>query len=375
VGTWSALTAIATAIGPALGGWLVQAISWRAVFLINLPIAAVVVWVALRKVKETRNPSAGGLDVAGGLLATLGFGALVFGLIEAPQVGWAHPRAWAATAGGIALLAAFVIVEWRSKHPMVPLALFRNRTFAAVNVLTLFMYAALAALFFFLPFWLIQAHGYTPAASGASLLPLVVVMASLSKLSGKMAVRMGPRVFLTVGPAIAAAGFLLFVILPEGSYAVSVLPAMLVLGAGLGIAVAPLTATVLNSVDHRNQGTASGINNAIARVAGLLAIAVLGIVATGVFDRRLDAQLRAGRIPEATRQQLISERGKLGALTPPEGTPEDQARAITSAVASSLDRAFRMLALGCCGLGVLSAAGGLIGIRAGARTTGGRKRS
>ncbi|HEX4439802.1 MAG TPA: MFS transporter [Thermoanaerobaculia bacterium] len=373
VGTWSALTAIATAIGPALGGWLVQAISWRAIFLINLPIAAVVAWIAMRKVKETRNPSAGGLDIAGGLLATLGFGALVFGLIEAPQAGWAHPRAWAPTAAGVVLLAAFVVVEWRSKHPMVPLGLFKSRTFSAVNVLTLFMYAALAALFFFLPFWLIQSHGYTPAASGASLLPLVVVMASLSKLSGKMAVRIGPRVFLTAGPFIAAVGFLLFAILPDGSYAVSVLPAMLVLGAGLGIAVAPLTATVLNSVDRRSQGTASGINNAIARVAGLLAIAVLGIVATGVFDRRLDAQLRAARIPEATRQQLISERGKLGALQPPKGTPEDQARAITGAVASSLDRAFRMLALGCCGLGVLSAAGGLIGIRPGARTTGGRK--
>jgi EmrB/QacA subfamily drug resistance transporter len=203
VGTWSALTAIATAIGPAIGGWLVQAISWRAVFLINLPISAAVVWVAIRKVPESRNPSARGLDTTGAALATVGLGALVYGLIEAPAVGWSHPRAWAPVAGGLALLVAFVVVELRSKNPMVPLDLFRSRTFSAVNALTLFMYAALAALFFFLPFWLIQAHGYTPAASGASLLPLVIVMASLSRLSGRVADRIGPRIPLIAGPLIA----------------------------------------------------------------------------------------------------------------------------------------------------------------------------
>ena len=365
VGTWSALTAIATAVGPALGGWLVQAISWRAVFLINLPISAGVVWVALRKVPESRNPSAAGLDVAGAVLATLGLGALVYGLIEAPVVGWSHPRAWAPVAGGGALLAAFVVVELRSKNPMVPLELFRSRTFSAVNALTLFMYAALAALFFFLPFWLIQAHGYTPAASGASLLPLVIVMASLSRLSGRIADRIGPRIPLIAGPLFAAAGFLLFAILPSGSYVASVLPAFLVLGLGLGIAVAPLTATVLKAVDRRHQGTASGINNAIARVAGLLAIAILGIVATASFNKRLDLQLDAARIPPATRNSLEGERIKLGAMTPPKGIPDDQAKAIEQAVAASLDRAFRMLAVGCCGLAVLSAIAAAIGLTEG----------
>lgn len=363
VGTWSALTAIATAVGPALGGWLVQAISWRVVFLVNLPIAAAVLWIALRRVPESRNPGAVGLDLAGAALATAGLGALVFGLIEAPQVGWGHPTVWAPIAGGAAMLGAFVAVELRSKHPMVPLRLFRSVTFTAANGLTLFMYAALAGTFFFLPFWLIQAHGYTPVASGASLLPVVVAMASLSRLSGKLADRIGPRIPLTVGPLLAAAGFALFAVLPEGSYAVSVLPALVVLGTGLGIAVAPLTATVLNSVDRKNQGAASGINNAIARVAGLLAIAVLGIVAAGVFNRRLDLLLERDRIPEATRRALQPERKKLGAMKAPQGTPPDQAHAIERAVAVSLDRAFRMQCLGCAGLAVLSSAAAAAGVR------------
>jgi predicted MFS family arabinose efflux permease len=343
----------------------VQAISWRAVFLINLPISAVVIWVAMRKVPETRNPSAAGLDVAGATLATLGLGALIYGLIEAPTVGWAHPRAWAPCAAGAVLLTAFVIVELRVKHPMVPLELFRSRTFSAVNVVTLFMYAALAALFFFLPFWLIQAHGYTPAASGASLLPLVIVMASLSRVSGRLADRIGPRIPLIAGPFVAAVGFLLFAILPPGPYVTSALPAFLVLGLGLGIAVAPLTATVLKAVDRRHQGTASGINNAIARVAGLLAIAILGIVATASFHRRLEMRLDAERIPPAARKALEEQRGKLGAMTPPKGLPEDQSRAIERAVAASLDHAFRMLSVGCCGLAALSSAIAGIGLTEG----------
>jgi EmrB/QacA subfamily drug resistance transporter len=373
VGTWSALTSIATAVGPAIGGWMVQAISWRAVFLVNLPIAAVVLWVAMRKVPETRNASAGGLDVIGGALATAGFGALVFGLIEAPDVGWAHARAWGAVALGVSLLAAFVVVELRAKEPMVPLRLFRSLTFTAANVLTLFMYAALAATFFFLPFWLIQSKGYTPAGAGASVLPLVFVVGGLSRLSGKVADRIGPRLPLTIGPLVAAAGFTMFGLLPNGSYAASVMPSLLVLGLGLGIAVAPLTATVLNSVDGGNQGAASGINNAVARIAGLLAIAVLGILASGVFNRRLDMRLDAARIPEATRRALAPERKKLGAMTPPKGLPEAQAREIEQAVAAALDRAFRMQSLGCAGLAVLSAAAGALGVRRKPRARAARK--
>jgi len=200
-GTWSALTAIATSIGPALGGWLVQAVSWRAVFLLNLPIAATVIAIALRKIPETRGPSPRGLDVAGALLATVGLGALVFGLIEAPGSGWGHPRAWGTVAGGILALAGFVAVELRSRHPMVAPALFRIRTFAAANLLTLFLYAALSATLFFLPFDLIQARGYSPAAAGAAVLPLVVLIFLLSRPAGAIADRLRPASTAPASPA------------------------------------------------------------------------------------------------------------------------------------------------------------------------------
>ena len=297
VGTWSALTSLGSAIGPALGGWLVQTFSWRAVFLINLPIAAVLLWITVRRVPETRNPEAAGLDVAGAVLATVGLGALVFGLIEAPARGWSDPHVWGSVLAGVTGLAAFIAVERRARHPMAPLSLFRNRTFTAANLLTLFLYAALAALFFFLPFVLIQARGYSPAASGAALLPLIVLVSGGSRAAGAFADRVGPRLPLTLGPAIAAAGFALFAVLPaDAGYAVSMLPALIVLGTGMAITVAPLTAAVLNSVDRDDQGAASGINNAVARVAGLLAIAVFGIAAAAAFQRELDRRLDAAAV-------------------------------------------------------------------------------
>ncbi len=371
VGTWSALTSIASAIGPALGGWLVQAISWRAVFLINLPIAAAVLWIALRRVPETRNPSSGRLDVAGAVLVTLALGALVYGLIEAPAVGWSNPRAWGTAAAGIAGIGAFVAVELRARHPMVPLALFRNRTFTAANLLTLFLYAALAALFFFLPFVMIQARAYTPAAAGAAVLPLVIIVAALSRTAGAIADRVGPRLPLTVGPLIAAAGFLLFAVLPpDASYAASLLPALCVFGLGMAVTVAPLTATVLNAVDRDDQGAASGINNAVARVAALLAIAVFGIVAAAAFNRDLDRRLAAAGVSPTTRRLLEPERARLGAMKPPAGASETEARAIEQAVGRSLDSSFRVVGIACAGLALLASVCAALGVE-GARGSSG----
>ena len=203
VGTWSALTAISAAVGPILGGWLVQSVSWRAVFYLNLPIAAAVLWISARKVPESRNPSAGSLDLAGAVLATVGLGVVIFGLIEAPSIGWSDPRAWGSAAAGALTLAAFVAVERRSSHPMVPTGLFRIRSFAAANLLTFFLYAALSATFFFLPFDLIQGRGYSPAAAGATMLPLVIAMSLLSRPAGALADRFGARSPLTVGPLFA----------------------------------------------------------------------------------------------------------------------------------------------------------------------------
>ena len=357
VGTWSSLTAIATAIGPALGGWLVQAVSWRAVFLLNLPIAAAVILIALRKVPESRSPSEHPLDLAGALLATVGLGTLVFGLIEAPGRGWADAVVLSAVAGGGAALAAFLAVELRSRHPMVAPALFRIREFAAANLLTLFLYAALSATLFFLPFDLIQARGYSAAAAGAAVLPLVVLIFLLSRPAGAIADRFGPRAPLTIGPAVAAAGFLLLGLLSQDTrYAVSVLPALSILGLGMAITVAPLTATVLNAVGSADTGSASGINNAVARVAALLAIAVFGIVATSAFNRSLDRRLDASAISPATRHALDGERSKLGAMRPPAGATPAEALAIAGAVKASLGRSFRAVAVDSSALALLASA-------------------
>ena len=366
VGAWSALTSIASAIGPALGGWLVEAISWRAVFLINLPIAAVLLWITLRKVPESRNPSAAKLDLRGAVLATVGLGALVFGLIEAPSRGWAHPAVWIPLAAGAAVIAAFILAERRTPHAMVPMDLFRNRTFASANLLTLFLYAALSATFFFLPFVLIQSRGYTPAGAGASLLPLVLLVSSGSLAAGRLLDRVGPRLPLTLGPLVAAAGFALFAILPgDAPYAASVLPALAVLGIGMAITVAPLTATVLNCVDREDQGTASGINNAVARMAGLLAIAVFGIAAAAAFNRDLDRRFDVAGVSAETRRRLAPERARLGAMKPPPGASEAERRAIEQAVGPSLDSGFRYVSDFCAGLAAAAAACAAIGVKRG----------
>jgi EmrB/QacA subfamily drug resistance transporter len=282
IGTWSSLTAVSTAIGPVLGGWLVQALSWRAVFFINLPIAVAVLAITLRRVPETRNASAGRLDLPGALLATLGLAALVFGLIEGPAIGWTEFRVRVPLVAGIVALVGFVLVERARAHPMLPLDLFGNRAFAGANLLTLFLYAALSAALFLLPFELIRAQGYSPSQAGTGLLPLVVLLSLLSRPAGAIADRFGPRLPLIAGPAIAALGFfLLGAPHDHARYATAFLPALSVLGLGMAITVAPLTTTVLNAVDRKDEGLASGINNAVARVAGLLAIAALGLVPRG----------------------------------------------------------------------------------------------
>jgi EmrB/QacA subfamily drug resistance transporter len=279
IGTWSSLTSVAGAIGPLLGGWLVQAVSWRAVFFLNLPVAAAVLAIALRRVPETRNPSASPLDLPGAMLATMGLGSLVFGLIQAPEVGWSDVRVWGSLVGGALALIAFILVERWSAHPMLPLGLFRIRVFAGANLLTLFLYAALSAALFLLPFELIQGQGYSPTRAGMALLPLIVLIFFLSRPAGAIADRIGPRVPLTAGPAVAAVGFYLLSASPEGaSYATAFLPALSVLGLGMAITVAPLTTAVLNAVDQEDEGLASGVNNAVARLGGLIAIAALGLV-------------------------------------------------------------------------------------------------
>ncbi len=280
IGTWSGWSAMSAAIGPVIGGALVDHASWRWAFLINVPAGIAVLAIAWWRVPESRNRSDHGrVDVWGAGLATSALGGLVYALIEAPTRGWGAADVIAALAVGAVASVAFIAVERRVAAPMLPLALFKIRNFSAANVLTLFLYAALGGSLFYLPLELIQVHHYSATAAGGALAPFVVLMFTLSGWAGRLVDRFGPRGPLTIGPAIAAIGFALFAWLGANeSYWIGFLPAVLVLGFGMTITVAPLTTTVMNAVSQNLSGVASGVNNAVSRAAGLLAVALFGVV-------------------------------------------------------------------------------------------------
>ena len=280
IGAWSGLGGVATALGPLLGGYLVEAVSWRAIFLINVPIGLFVAAMAPRHVPETRDPNAPAkLDATGAVLAAIGLGGTTYALIEAPDKGMSAVTAVAGVAGVLALV-AFLMVERRSAHPMMPLDLFHVRQFSAANLVTFVVYGALGGVFFLLVAFLQISAGYSPVAAGAASLPVTLLMLLFSARSGALAQRIGARIPLTVGPIVIAGGMILMGrIPPDANYLTSVLPAVVVFGIGLTLVVAPVTATVLAAADSRHSGIASGINNAVSRVAGLLAVAVLPLVA------------------------------------------------------------------------------------------------
>ncbi len=280
VGAWSGLGGVAGAVGPFLGGYLVQ-LDWRAVFLINLPVAAFIVVVALRHVPESSDTqSPPGLDLIGSILAAAGLAGVTYALTSLGSTAGGGAGVVAAGVGGIAALVAFVLVERRSPHPLVPLALFGDRRFSVANAVTLVVYAGLGVFFFLLVLHLQIVAGFSPLVAGTALLPVTVLMLLLSARAGALAERIGPRLPMSVGPLVAAIGFLLTLRIGRGaSYLSDVLPAVVVLGLGLSLTVAPLTATVLSSADPRFAGTASGVNNAVARSASLLAVAVIPVAA------------------------------------------------------------------------------------------------
>ncbi len=281
IGAWSGLGGVAIAIGPFLGGWLVQAVSWRLIFLINLPLGAVVVWVALRHVPETRNPRpATGLDLPGAALAALGLAGVIYALTEGSSLGWGSLTVLVTGVGGVAALVAMVVVERRSPHPMLPLEIFSSRQFSAANLVTFVVYAALGGSIFLLPVVLQNAVGFSPIEAGAALLPVTILMLTLSARAGRLAQRIGPRLPMTVGPIVAGTGLALLTRVDVTStYIGTVLPAMTVFGLGLSLTVAPLTSTVLAAASDAHAGVASAVNNDVSRAAGLVAVAALPVVA------------------------------------------------------------------------------------------------
>ncbi len=355
IGTWSAFSGITTAIGPVLGGWLVE-ISWRWAFFLNVPLAAAVLFL-LRRVPESRNPRARKLDLSGAFLATLALGGIVYGLIESSRRGWADPTVILGLAAGAAGLGAFIAVEARAASPMLPLALFRSSTFAGANALTLFLYGALGCALFFLPLVLIQVQGYSPLQAGAAMLPFIGVLFLFSRWSGGLVERFGPRRPLLWGPTVAAAGFLLLGV-PGigGSYWTTFFPGVLVLGLGMAVSIAPLTTAVMNAVEGENAGIASGVNNAVSRAAGLLAIALLGLLLVGVFNRELERQVSALPLAPAARAEVLAERGKLAAAEPPASLSVGEAAAVRGAIDRAFVSGFQVIARASAVLALLAAA-------------------
>ena len=356
IGTWSGFTAITTAIGPVLGGWLVGHASWRWVFFINIPLAVAVIVISLWSIPESRSAAAGSVDWRGAILATVGLGGLVYGLIESVNLGWKDPLVFGSLFVGLGCLSAFVFLEAHVTRPMLPLTLFKSRGFSGANLLTLFLYAAIGIFFFLFPLNLIQVQGYSTTATGAALLPFILLIFSLSRWSGGLVARYGSRGPLINGPIIAALGFVLFA-LPSiaDSYWKAFFPAIIILGFGMAVTVAPLTTVVMNSVGQDRVGTASGINNAVARVAGVLAIAVLGIVMVKAFSSRLNQSLARFSLPPAILHDLETNEIKLGGLQVPEDLHPVTKTAVKKSIAKAFVFGFRLVMLVCTGLSLASA--------------------
>jgi EmrB/QacA subfamily drug resistance transporter len=363
IGTWSGFSAITSAIGPVVGGWLIEHVSWRAIFFLNVPLAAIVIVLSVRWVNESRDETRGNrVDWSGAAMAVLGLGLIVFGLLEWPRLEAHRLVVLTAIGAGVVTLAAFVIIEHRVTAPMLPMGLFRSRTFTLANVLTLLLYGALGSVLWLVPLNLIQVQQYTATAAGAAFLPLPVLMLALSRWSGGLVARIGSRLPLTIGPIVAAVGLALYA-KPGigGSYWTTFFPAVTMLGFGMAIVVAPLTTTAMTAVETQHAGVASGVNNAVARVAGLIAIAVFGVALVRVFDARVVAALDDLHLPAAARAAIDRELPKLAGAhieTPMEPAQRaDTHRAIDEAFVS----AFRLVMIGSAGLALAAAAaGGLI---------------
>jgi EmrB/QacA subfamily drug resistance transporter len=355
IGTWSGFTSIAAATGPVLGGWLIEHASWRWVFFINLPFALAVIGLSLWRVPESRSNTETRVDWIGALIVTLGLAGVTYGFIESANLGWNNPRVWGSFTAGCACLIAFFFFEAHARSPMVPLGLFRSRDFSGANLLTFFLYTALGIFFFLFPLNLIQVQHYSATLAGAAGLPFILLMFLLSRWSGGLVSRFGARRPLIVGPLIAAIGFLLFAI-PEvgGSYWTTFFLGFVVLGLGMAVSVAPLTTVVMGAVDENHAGTASGINNAVARVAGLLAIAIFGMLMVSAFSHYLNQHLDQLTLPGEVMQSLRSNEIRLAAIAIPAGVDSDTAAQLRMSIERAFVFGFRLIMLICAALSVAS---------------------
>jgi EmrB/QacA subfamily drug resistance transporter len=356
IGTWAGFTTITTALGPILGGWLVEHASWHWVFFINVPIAGLVLAISLRHLPESRSLASRRVDYLGSALVTLALAGLVYGFLEWPVAGWTNARVLGSLVLGIGSLVLFILVEKTALEPMVPLNLFKSPSFGGANLLTLFLYAALGVFFFLFPLNLIQIQEYSATVTGAAALPTILIVFFLSRWSGGLLTRYGPRIPLIGGPLIAAAGFLLFAI-PDvhAHYWTAFFPAFTILGLGIAISVAPLTTVIMNSVPPDRAGVASGINNAVARVAGVLAVAILGALMVAAFAHSLRGSVARLNLNSHLVHELEANATSLGSLSAPSETDPKTAMMIRSAVAQAFVFGYRRIMLVCACLCIASA--------------------
>ncbi|WP_116811536.1 MFS transporter [Steroidobacter cummioxidans] len=364
IGTWAGSSALTTALGPVLGGWLVDTWSWRIIFLINVPIAVVAVALAIWRMPESRDESRDvAVDWGGGALAVVGLGALAYGLTLASEGGWRRAAVLGSLAAAITMLSLFVWREAHARTPMMPLELFRSKNFSGANVITLLLYFALGGVMFFVPFNLIRIQGYSAAMAGAAFLPFSLIMGVLSRWSGGLIERYGARTLLTIGPTIVAGGFaLLAVPAIGGPYWTTFFPPMVVIGFGMAVSVAPLTTSVMRAVDDRHAGVASGINNATARIAGMLAVAVLGMVAVAAFGRAVDTRVEHLSLSNETRELVRAEIPKLAEAQAPQSIAGEQRDVVQQAFKDSFVYSFRVVSLIAAALAFASAVCGWLTI-------------
>lgn len=356
IGTWSGFSALTTAIGPVLGGWLVDEFSWRPVFFLSIPLALLALTISVWKIPESKDRQVGGLDWWGSFLATIGLAAICYGFIKASDFGFRSWPVLISLVSGIIILSVFVWVEFKQSNPMMPPRLFGSPTFSGANLLTLFLYFALSGVFFFLPFNLIQVQGYSATMAGAAFLPFTLILGVLSRWSGGLIEKYGPKLPLTIGPIVTAIGFLMLAIPGQGgSYFLSFFPGMTVIGIGMAISVAPLTTTVMSAVKQEEAGTASGINNAVSRVSGMLAVAILGVIAIFIFGNQLNALMVSAEIEVSIQSTILAQASTLAAIEVPTQLAVEIQQQLNTFIDQSFISSFRIVMYLSAGLAFLSA--------------------